>query len=744
MVTLRNVRQEADARGCYISAQKVLEEISLTLSLGEHVPYLQALVGLPGEEAFENEVAGAISSALTQWPSPGVKAWSRAELPGFIARHFSRLASWLTFDAKAAIRSFMSILATHNENTPKIVIEGIAQHVDALSAEHVYALISLTAQYVREQDAAAVLERYLSRCLGRIPKSDLDPLPLNDIPSTMDAALARFLFAFFSDCDVRIRWRTAHAVRRLARFGQMSIIHSLLNIYDRTTESSFRAPQAPFYWIAARLWTMIAVDRIAAESPSSLAPYGNLLLSIACDEVFPHVLIRGFAKEAVEKLVDKGVLSLEAGQLKVLKQANSARRTKRRAPEQFGSAEAFSLFEDRRFHFDTMDTLPYWYEPATRIFADVGLDEFVRVAEQWIVDRWGGSTTLRRWQDEPRLHRLPEHRWGLWSNDHGSRPTLERYRTYLEWHGMWCATGTLLQSRPVAATDPQMYSTFDTWVRGERLSRPPFWLADLRAPKPLERQFWSAPESDTYITAVEDKDFLSELGLYGNGNGKVVVDAQYRTRSSHFRAEVNVRSALVQPETAGALMRALQTIEEPYHYWLPYDVADCSGRIDESRYRLLGWLSISNCISGLDESDPARNEISGSHCEPGRQAMNGLTERVTSMGMIEWIKSANVAAYSYQQWSDNEDDEDWLLDNSVKSHGSRLWVVADALHSHLVDAGLDLLVKIELTRKKEDRYARVRQEETPEARFDRILIFRRDGTIEAAEGNLGTWCIPCS
>lgn len=200
-----------------------------------------------------------------------------------------------------------------------------------------------------------------------------------------------------------------------------------------------------------------------------------------------------------------------------------------------------------------------------------------------------------------------------------------------------------------------------------------------------------------------------------------------------------MRSALVQAETASSLVRALQTTEEPYRYWIPYDRERDEGRLDEPPYRLLGLVGLSESDSGLDKGDPDCNEISGGHCAPGREATRGLVKRVSRDGMIEWSALGTEVDYCYRQWSDASSDEDDNRSRIVRSNGSRLHVSVDAARKHLQDMGLDLLIKIELDRRKGDRYAGFREEETPEARFDRIVVLRRDGTIEGVEGPLGTW-----
>ena len=176
------------------------------------------------------------------------------------------------------------------------------------------------------------------------------------------------------DVDVRTRWRAAHALRRFARLGDVGILDKLVELYDKTSETSYRKPDAPFYWLAARLWLVMALDRIAAETPSAVGHHGQRLLEIASDNEFPHVLVRSFAKSTVCKLVESKVLAFDQGQRDTLKRANTSpvRRKKGRKPYSVDfDRYRYREREKRRFHFNWIDTLPYWYSRALRVFADV-------------------------------------------------------------------------------------------------------------------------------------------------------------------------------------------------------------------------------------------------------------------------------------------------------------------------------------------------------------------------------------
>jgi len=373
------------------------------------------------------------------------------------------------------------------------------------------------------------------------------------------------------------------------------------------------------------------------------------------------------------------------------------------------------------------------------MFADVTRAEFIEVAERWIVGKWNNPPGLNRWEQEKRRARFPEHKWGLWSNDHGSTPTLERYFTYLEWHAMFCTVGTFLASRHLDMPDYDEVSKFDDWMRSELLSCRPHWLSDFRSPKPLEDDLWKSPSVIDWTSEPTDQNFLYALGVRNSGDSFFFVEARHTTKSSERRSEVQIRSALVQPETGGSLMRALQTIEEAHRYWLPFDGDDRRENIDEKPYRLLGWLQALERFSGIDKGDPTRKDVDASRIVPGQFAIQDLHRNVAPDGWINWHDTLGNRIFSFHQWSDFGSDDDRRVEPGVRSEGNRFAVSIPALRIYLAKLELDLIVTIQLSSEEVDRYGEFRKKEGTEARFERVFILRRDGGIEAAEGRVGTW-----
>lgn len=735
----------ARAGDTFVHAADIFESMRNSVSIGDRVHHLEALV-TSSSEAPDYEVAQAIADCVEIWKeTPSVRGWCENRLLQVVTDKLPAFSRWLIY-GESPLPFLLKECGASPERICTALLEGMERHVDALDLKSVYAVTRLIGQYSTPQETAQVVARYADRLVQRIPAAERENWDLADIPAESADGLARFLYALMSDIDVRIRWRAAHALRRLVRLTDGDIIDRLIALYERKSEDSYRVPDGPFYWLAARLWLVIALDRIAAESPTALRHHGEWLLEVASDNTFPHVVVRMFACSAATKLEESGLLSLDSSQAEALKRTNSSQVQRKKARNRYRAGfdrYTYKEKEDRRFRFDLMDTLPYWYTSALRAFADVAPEEYLDCAERWIVNHWEVRSNPWRWDDEPRRHRFSERSLGLMHHDHGSWPTLERYSTYLEWHAMWCASGELIQTRALTrASEDDCYS-FEEWLGRADLTMRPYWLADLRTKKPLEERLWAAPTGDVdeWVDAVTDTDLLNELGLIDN-NEMVVVCGDHDTRSSEFMMSCRVESALVSPETAGALVRALQTVNDSHDYMLP--PAGHRLEIDVPPYELRGWLSGVDESLGIDKTDPLRYGVRAVERFPSEQTVAALElEFVLDDRDVKWVRGDQKnAAMVYEAWGDvrgDESEDRFRFDDTVRSSGLRLRADRETLRTHLNRIGLDLVVEVEITRRNRGYEYWRHKEKTVEARFDRVILLRRDGAIETAEGRLGTW-----
>ncbi|HLL46275.1 MAG TPA: hypothetical protein VK399_06185, partial [Longimicrobiaceae bacterium] len=626
-----------------------------------------------------------------------------------------------------------------------LVLRGIERHVDGFGSDRIFALAGLIGRELAPPDAAGLVDWYAERLALRIPQEDRDQIASNaDLPQDIDEAVARFVFAYMGDWDLRMRWRAAHAVRRLARTDDVATLTTLVAQYERREEAAFRGLQPPFYWLGARLWFVLAWDRVAGERPEIGGRAGQALLQIALDDTFPHLLVRSFARDACEKLVAAGHLSLNAGETLRLQGVNQSPFPRSPAEERTGRHFA-ERDEGRRFKFDWMDTLDYWYKPWLKAFADLDGEQFLQAAERWIIDVWGYSGDIRDFDKERRAHQL-ERDWALSSTHHGSKPTLERLNNHLEWHAMWCVAGEMLKSHPLAAAEDEWE---ESWyglagqVKREKLAEPPLWSADLLVPIPLIVRNWRVETSPLaeWVLAVGEVDHRAEIFPHDRPE-YLVVDASVERRMGDRTEATRVVSALVAPDMGGALLRALQTMDDSWDYKLPEEGEE-DFEIDLAPYRLLGWLRKPDRHGEIDEKDPLRGNATFITVRPGGRVMEACQLTRGAAGEASWGScSDRLPMFVYEVWGEPQEDDDRYTGlDSLSVAGHRLLAHKAQLREFLQSQDLDLVLEVEVTRRDREtrRFVGEKEKKIPEGRFDRLYKLGSRGALDIAEGRIGTW-----
>lgn len=158
---------------------------------------------------------------------------------------------------------------------------------------------------------------------------------------------------------------------------------------------------------------------------------------------------------------------------------------------------------------------------------------------------------------------------------------------------------------------------------------------------------------------------------------------------------------------------------------------------------LRGWLKSNDGDSRFDRNDRFSNSARRIECEPGRTttSMLGLS-RSTDRG-ARWFRSSHSEpTFIYEVWGhpEAEDDREIYYDDDVRSGGYRLLVRISDLAEFLGGQAMDLILEAGLHRdEKGKRSSSYDDKESTEVRFDRLFLFKMDGTIQAAERDVGTW-----
>ena len=735
-----SLRERAREEGVYLHRED-FDSARCAVSPRDRIRHLEALAGIR-QGLIVSDAVQALLDALDEWQaSPAVKIWCKSSLPQAIVNHFAALTRYLPYEEDNFLRALLRTSCSDTEKQ-ELILRGIEQNVDGLGVEAILALASKVADMLQPEEAADILDWYVGRLDDRIPPEHKDQTALaSEIPQQVDEAAARFLFAYMGDCDLRLRWRAAHAVRCLARTGEVSTLRALVAQYGRREENVYRADRG-FYWLAARLWFAIAWDRVSSESPHVAGEFGDLLLNIALDDDFPHVLVREFARDACDKLLAAGEMSLDDSERERLMAVNGTNLPRTPASRSTGSlGTLWRGDEGERFSFDPTDTLPYWYEPILRSFANVDMGRFLVEVERWIIDVWGYPGDRFDLRTELPPGRFVDRNWHLTSHRHGSIPTLEELRTHLEWHAMWCAAGELLKTEPLPVRDPQYrWDDLVNRVDLDGLSESPLWSADLRLPIPLQLRNWQgdSQELNAWVNSVREPDHRVEV-FPSDVPGYIVVHGRSERSMGELRERTEVASVLVGPSTGKSLLRSLQSMGL-WDYGLPAE-NDTDRGIDQPPYRLLGWLRYSDRDEGIDEKDPFRAYVLTVRCRPGKRVIDmcGLTQNVSERPC--WSNDAiSRPMFRYESWGRPLRDDD-RYSTSPDVAGDRLLVDKGQLLDFLREVGLDLIIEVEVTRRGRENRRHYREEapSKPEGYFVRLYRLDSRGSLEVAEGCIGTW-----
>jgi len=743
--TIHSKEREARGEDLYITRSDILRFVSRHLESKYRIAFLDILTDERVIDDIGYTWAKTLIDSVNLWAgkSHSISAWKEENLPILIANHLGEFSYGGNYGYdKGMLKDIIYGLSLSSDETVSLLLDGLEKNAEFLPLPKLYSVIRLLTDYCSEEQVADVTARYVQRLSTRLK------LSTNTIESeySVESALAYQLYSFLGDVDTRVRWRAAHSIRASVRMRDFNMVVVLTALYEEKSMPDYRDDSVPFYWLSARLWLIVTFDRIASEVPEAIAPVARWLLKIATDQDFPHLLIRHFAKSCLTKLISGGSLDFNEHEISNVHSINTSEFPEESSKRRVSYGGFHEEGKERRFHFDSLDTLRYLYPNAIRCFSDVSQEMFLDEAESWIIDRWDNSLELSAWKSEPRKYKFQRADYSLYNDSHGSKPTLERYNYYLEWHAMWCSLGALMVNNALAASEYEDsdYGTLKEFLDSEGLTQPLHWSSDLRCPKPLEERFHIVPsnlDDSDWVTTIAADDFDLELGLFSK-DGSLIVDCYHNIRTGNHHTTTKISSSLVSPRTALSLIRALQISGDSHDYRLP--PVDHEFEIDDGEYVLRGWIKDTSKYSRFDQKDAFNNGVRMIESMPAENVEKVLGISRSKSYPVSWIDSANGnLVFAYEAWGDIEEDSkssEYIHGDVIVSDGNRLKISANYLKKYLNEVGLDLIVEVEISRRA-GKYEVSEYDENPKktARYARLYLLRRTGEIFTTEGCIGTW-----
>lgn len=717
------------------------------------VEFLDAVVAIKPDRVYAQYMTEALGDVLNEWRSSApVREWAERGLGAFFENHLPAVVAY-GYNASENLNAVLSVPQLIGYPRAAVLLPAVTKHIEVLGPRSLYLMAEALAATLEDAALREVLDWSLARTERRLEQNGAVMSPLTPVvlPDDAPGTLAHLFWALFGHPDKRVRWRALHAARgvitqpkKLVDEGRLrQLIGELLGLRDSATAGAFRSESLEFYPMSARVWLLLLLERVADETPEYLATHARAVADIALDKEFPHAQARELAKRAALRIAERVPSAFPPAVVDELTRANrpssclyprgnayGSRYGRDESGEQEGSRAS------RRFRFNWMDTERYWYSAVSDIFGapPPDLDVTAR-AEVWICDHWGRSE--QDWWKDPR-EIGDRYKWQQMENSQGQTPPVENMRTYLEYHAMFCAAGEMADQLPANVrtwdydNEENVSDPWEEWIDGHVSASQDCWLADLRSPTPYRPDGWGQfPPLEEWLRRDNVAEYDAELGFGGAKHGtEIVVRGYVNTGDSARRGTARVTSALVSPDTALSLVRALQAAPNPRYFVLPVEEHGFGdNEIDEEGFEVKAWLDDRRFEEGLDEFDPLSRGVRASFMTFGKDFLNVMGLSLTP-GTRRYRSLDGSEVAHLEIWNDSPETE---RTTEPFSEGERLWLRLDVLLEYLRRRGRDLIMEVHIRRNKEHRQRD--EEEKYDQGGSRIYLLRRDGRLETLDGS---------
>lgn len=688
-VDRRILKEEVDQTGRRWPVRTLLDLAKRTVTPAERLGFVQAVVECTA--ASLDDKIRALNGYLDVWSA--TSAAMRDALPQLglrlASKHAAELASSST-NAWGGWRGLERHFLADRVALVEHVVAGLRSDAGSLGGNAWLALAARLAADVSDEAIAAGLERFLATSAEKLP-NEVGDGPWNSalgVPSDEVNMIAGLLWARLGHPVAAMRWRAAHAVRRLAEVGRFDIVAKLIERFEAGTGTPFVDARLPFYVLHSRLWLLIALARIAKDSAASLVQHRAFLERIAGSIDFPHVVMRSFAKDALIAIVPALEPAEQAAFLGAIASTNVSPYPQACRVDytnfRYISRPDTSPRPDDAFHLD-YDFNKYQVERLCRVYGCPGWEVEDRVG-RW-VRRWDPS--VRAMRECPRSTGYDE----SWSS--GYVPACDLYGGYLGWHALMLVAGELLADRPIVGED----WSGDAWaafLSEYGLSRDDgLWLADLTDPFPLDlpkEVDIPMPVSGAARSPVgEDARLLAPL--LGIQDGKIASDwipAAGRW-SIDRNTTLTLRSVAANASDARSTVMTL-LFDEPFFRWLPDDEDEITRHFGQEGHSVKAWLAeIPNTQRQLDRHDPYGCTSALDRPFPTDATVQALSASPGDRAVRQWWVQ-NVKAFCAEAWG----AEGGRGEHAWSEAGSRISVSRSALMSFLTATDLSLVVALKL------------------------------------------------
>jgi len=549
---LRSLRAAAEKKNTYLNLDDVFAELRKLSRSGNEQHLLTALAAMTDEHISYSEFEDLIKTIITEWAHLQVlKEWRRSAFGTIVVNWFPILAAYRSID-HSSLKRLQHFFGASDAELAAVINRHFPEHLDTLPANVLYNLFRLT---LVSLDATG-RDQLLTWIVARWNESVADDMgdgtwSAGFAPPKEEKKLITSYLEYLLGHPVRkLRWRAQHALRRAVNYKQTMLIDELITNSRNPAATAFYYRGYTFFSLSARLNLYIAVERMVKEQPDQMMPFAAALLSELTNNDIPHAQIKFFLRSAC-RFLDKTFPTIYTADEKsaIQKELAPLKRTESSRIPGYSRRRRDNQADGIRFDFDDTDTIPYWYESLSDAL-NVSMLDLLTVIDYFITEQWGFT-------GDPYKLDYVKSDYGNTQNRHGAEPRVENLRRYYEYHGMFCAAYEILKKR--GASKNASRESWENWIAGWGLAWPDQWLADLRDPIPLEPRFWTEKQPGSeWEFSVQPEDFHERVRI-SPSEAFLTLEEDSHVYFSKDREHVRIESGLVHPETAPALLAALQS-----------------------------------------------------------------------------------------------------------------------------------------------------------------------------------------
>jgi hypothetical protein len=688
-------KEKAEAGTLPVAIRKFLREALLRLHLSQLPGFTRTLLHM--QEVNRYDVEEILTQVPTEWKNrPSFPAtWSAVirKVGERFAEEWCRVYSY-----DAPLKKLLSGTSSERDFTAGIV-DGLSSREEFSDEEVYFGFVRMTASSLSADEAADALTYALSRFELHIPPSYGDGpwsdwLTVEETPTTI---LAGYLWCALGAPDAAVRWQAAHSVRKLAEYHVLPVLHKLIELMSSRQAGAFCRKNFVFYHWHARVYLLIAIDRIAIDHSDTIVSFGPVFshYAIAGD----HLLVQNFASQIVTRLESAYPGTFDKKDLEGSQQAvRSPFEITVKKPDYKGGSGRGPKEPKAKpaFEFD-WDMEGYWLQSLARVFG-ISLAKLENLISAIIYQEWtmaGGSGSLSDGRTEVWNGMR---RYSDTSYDHGSYPKVDRLIFYCFYHAMMVVASRLVKELPVIQirrSDPE--GSWEGWMNRHRLTRSDGrWLADNRSAVPHERPDWVfQPLDATWQDAIDEAAFAPCLYDLDPPEDWITVAGSWQERKDDWSESYTVSSAFVSQATSNEFTRALVNDAKSHRFTLP-ESGETEMEIGSTSYPLQPWIHRQYVHKGFDEFDPYADAGNYPPYTPEEDFLTQFGLVSNDCGNAWATKESKDPSLYHLSWMSLPENRDKDADQSgTKLRSSRAFIRTACEE---LDCDLILVVEIERSR----------------------------------------------